>query len=342
MQTANARQIPLAPSSELQLQLEDRLASHFGRQRAIIRLDRRPSPYSSSFPVEELDVRFADGIALHMVMKDLSPDAIPEAVRRARPAFLYDPRREIEVYRWILPHAPRGTATWYGAVISASARRYWLFLERVRGLELRHIGTLSIWEEAARWAARFHRSFAPGVVGRLLPASPLLVYDEAYYWRWLERARHFVGLRRGTRRIVDRIVSTYASAIGRLVAMPKTLIHGEFYPCNIVVRPTGRQVRVCPVDWEMAAYAPALMDLASLATGWNRRAQHALVRAYHSAMSDGAPRATVIRDGFSTDLDCCRLHLAMRMLGWSEAWQPPPQHAYNWLEEAARIADRLR
>jgi hypothetical protein len=29
MQTANARQIPPAQSSELQLQLEDRLASHF-------------------------------------------------------------------------------------------------------------------------------------------------------------------------------------------------------------------------------------------------------------------------------------------------------------------------
>src|SRR5215470_1677930 len=97
IQTANARQLPAAPSSELQLQLEDRLASHFGRRRPIVSMDRRPSPYTSSFPVEELDVRFADGAALQLVVKDLSPEAMPDAARRARPGFLYDPRREIEV-----------------------------------------------------------------------------------------------------------------------------------------------------------------------------------------------------------------------------------------------------
>src|SRR5262249_3987119 len=160
-----------------------------------------------------------------MVLKDLSPDAMADAARRARPGFLYDSRREIEVYRWILPHAPEGTATWYGAVTRATARRYWLFLERVRGLELRHVGALSIWEEAARWAARFHRAFAPGVIARLVPTSRLLVYDEAYYRRWLERAQQFVGARRGLRRLVDRIASRYESTVSRLVAMPKTLIH---------------------------------------------------------------------------------------------------------------------
>jgi hypothetical protein len=296
-QTANAQQPTAARSSELQRELEERLASHFGQRRPIVSIDRRPSPYTSSFPVEELDVRFADGFALQMVVKDLSPDAMPNAARRARPAFLYDPRREIEVYRWILPHAPHGTATWYGAVASAAARRYWLFLERVRGLELRHVGALSTWKEAARWAARFHRSFAPGVIARLLPTSRLLVYDEAYYRRWLERARQIVGSRPGSRRIVERIASAYDCAIDRLVAMPRTLIHGEFYPCNVVVRTAGRRVRVCPVDWEMAAYAPALVDLASLATGWNSRAQRAIVRAYHTAMSGGVS-TTGIPDEF--------------------------------------------
>lgn len=341
IQTAQARHLP-AQSSALQRELEDRLASHFGRRRPIVQIDRRPSPYASSFPVDEVDVRFADGCALRMVVKDLSPDAMPDEARRARPTFLCDPRREIDVYRWILPHAPNGTAVWYGAVASAATRRYWLFLERVSGLELRHVGALSTWEEAARWAARFHRSFAPGAIARLLPTSRLLVYDEAYYRRWLDRARQFAGSRRGTRRIVERILSRYDSIVERLVAMPRTLIHGEFYPCNIVVRSAGHQVRICPVDWEMAAFAPALMDLASLATGWNARAQHALARAYLAAASDGAHTATAVPDEFWNDLDRCRLHLAVRMLGWSKAWQPPPQHAFNWLDEAARVAGRLR
>src|SRR5262249_45929637 len=238
-------------------------------------------------------------------------------------------------------HAPAGTATWYGAFISAPTRRYWLFLERVRGLELRHVGAFSTWEAAARWVARFHASLSPTVIAPLLPASRLLVYDEAYYWRWLERARQFVVSRPRARKIVDRIAVKYESVVRRLLEMPRTLIHGEFYPCNIVVSRAKRRVRVCPVDWEMAAFAPALMDLAALTTGWNPRAQSALVRAYRAATADGATASTSISDSFSKDLDCCRLHLAVRMLGWSKAWQPPPQHAYNWLDEALRIADRL-
>lgn len=303
-------------------------------------MEQRDCPYASSFPVEELDVQFSDGFALQLIMKDLSPEAMPDAARRSRPGFLYDARREIEVYRWLLPHAPAGTATLYGAFINAPARRYWLFLERVSGLELRHVGTFSIWESAARWIARFHGSLSPTVVASLLPASRLLVYDEAYYWRWLERARQFVGSRGRTRKIVDRIAVAYESVVRRLLEMPRTLIHGEFYPCNIVVSRATRRVRVCPVDWEMAAFAPPLMDLASLTTGWNRRAQNALVRAYRAATAHGAT-ASSVPDDFARDLDCCRLHLAVRMLGWSKAWQPPPQHAYNWLDEAVRIAGRL-
>jgi hypothetical protein len=43
-----------------------------------------------------------------------------------------------------------------------------------------------------------------------------------------------------------------------------------------------------------------------------------------------------------TDLDCCRLHLAVRMLGWSDDWEPPRDHAHNWLGEAQRISRRLQ
>ena len=124
--------------------------------------------------------------------------------------------------------------------------------------------------------------------------------------------------------------------------MPRTLIHGEFYPCNVLIRGRGHRERVCPVDWEMAAVGPGLMDLASLTTGWARREQRALIRAYRSAASDATPASAPIPDDFWLDFDCCRLHLAVRMIGWSETWTPPPHHAHDWLAEAERLADRLR
>jgi thiamine kinase-like enzyme len=135
----------------------------------------------------------------------------------------------------------------------------------------------------------------------------------------------------------------YAAVVKRLAALPRTLIHGEFYPCNVLIRTDARSVRVCPVDWEMAGSGSGLVDLAALTAGWTDRRQRALARAYLRGVSGqtDAERPLRIPRRFWVDLDCCRLHLAMKMLGWSDDWMPPPQHAYNWLAEAVRITDRL-
>jgi len=326
----------------LQLPLENWLADHFGQRRAIVKLARRPCPYSSSFTLDEIDVGFADGSELQLVMKDLSPEAMAEGARQARPEFLYEPRREIQAYRRILPFAPPGTATWYGAVVNPTTQRYLLFLERVDGLELRHVGAFSIWERAARWIARFHRSFSPADLARLVEQSRVLVYDAAFYWRWLERARRFAARRPAVRRRIDRIARGYAPVVSRLARMPRTLIHGEFYPCNVLIRRTGYRVRVCPVDWEMAGLGPGLIDLACLTAGWAQRDQRTLMRAYRGAASDGATKSAAIPNDFWLDFLCCRLHLAVRMLGWSDTWAPPPHHAHDWLAEAEWLADRIR
>jgi hypothetical protein len=302
----------------------------------IVRLERRPSPYASSFALEEIDVVFADGSEAALVMKDLSPDAMDADAKRARPAFLSDPRRELEIYRHILPLAPAGTAACY-SLAGEAASPYRLLLERVDGHELRHVGAFSMWKRVAQWIARFHASTPRAELDQLAGRARLLVYDEAFYWQWLERARDFAARSRGpnaaeTRGVLDRIAGGYARVVTRLAGMPRTVIHGEFYPCNILIRGRGPHARVCPVDWELAAVGPGLIDLAALMTGWDEHAQRALTRAY---------RPGAIPTDFQTDLDCCRLHLAVRMLGWSEHWTPPPQHARDWLAEAGALATRL-
>ena len=331
-------------TSELKLHLESRLGKHFGKRRSIVRLDRRLCPYTSSFRIDELDVWFEDGSEARLVLKDLSPEAMLEAARRVRPAFLYEPCREIQAYRWILPHGPQGTATWYGAVTDQNVGRYWLFLERIDGLELRHVGAFSAWERTARWIAQFHRSFPAARVRQLAQHSKFLVHDREFYWRWLERAQRFVAKDRTTQRLLDRIARRYAPVVERLTSLPKTLIHGEFYASNVLIDRHAGKLRVCPVDWEMAALAPGLTDLASLTAGWSEKHQRDLTRAYWTATAEGAGAAKGRRlpHAFLVDLDCCRLHLAVRMLGWSESWSPPPQHTHNWLVDAVRVAERLR
>ena len=331
---------PPASRVELQRVLERLLADYFGRPRAIAEIVRRASPYASTFSIEEIDVTFADGSELPLLMKDSNRGARLGRDHVAQPDFLHDPMREIEVYRQVLPHGPHGPPIHYGHIIDPAGGSR-ILLERIDGLELRDAATFSMWELAAQWIARFHRSFATVDLTTLAQCSRLLVYDESFYWRWLERAQRFAP-NPPLRRVLDRIARGYGRVVSRLTRLPHTVIHGEFYPSNILVRHTDGAARVGPVDWEMAALGPCFIDLAALATGWNTRAQRALMRAYREATSEGLTNGPRIPSRFLKDFDACRLHLALRMIGWSARWTPPPHHARDWLTEAEVLADRLR
>jgi hypothetical protein len=309
--------------------LERLLADHFGRRRAIRTLSRRRHAMASTFTLEELDVEFSDGGTLALVMKVLGPSHMRTKDRS---------RREIDVYRTVLPDAPPGTAVCYGAL--ASGRRHRLFLERVDGVDLPQAASLSAWARSAEWIARFHRIFRGPRLARVASRAALPAYDGTYYRLWLERAYRFAADDR-RRRVLDRVARAHESIVARLLRMPDAIVHGDFYPSNVMIGGTPRRLRVCPVDWEMTAVGPALMDLAALVTGWPEPQRRALVRAYRTA-ADVKTRSRRASREFATDLDCCRLHLAVRMLGWSRGWTPPPQQAYDWTGEALGIVKRLQ
>jgi aminoglycoside phosphotransferase (APT) family kinase protein len=313
-------------------------ALELGADARVVAIERRPSAYGSSFALEDVTVHLADGRILAIVFKDLSADAMLESARRAKPAFLYDPLREIEVYRRVLSPAALGTPGCYGTRVDQAAGRYWLFLERIAGRELYQEGDLGMWQAAARWLGGMHAHFA----GRLaaLPAElegHLLVYDGMYYRRWIDRALEF---RPGEARLTW-LRERYDQVVERLVALPTTLVHGDFHASNILVASTSSGMRICPVDWEMCGLGPALLDLAALIAGaWTDAEQRAIALAYHDAMP-AASAGTTSRDRLLEDLDYCRLHLAVQWLGWSADWRPPATHAHDWLGEAARLGERL-
>ncbi len=334
-------------TAELRAALEDVLSSYFGTQCRIARLERRPTRYYYSFAIEELGVRLDDGMTVELLFKDLSWQALLEAARRVKPAFLYNPLREIETYRVILAPHCLGTATCYGAVVDHPVGHYWLFLEKVAGLELHDFSEVAIWQQVARWLALMHARFV-GETETLAREVPLLNYDGDYYRLWLRRARAF--LRQAGRSQpgdvrwhgIEWLAERYDRVVERLVALPVTFIHGEFYASNVLVQEAVEELRVCPIDWEMAAVGPGLMDLAALTAGrgWTADEKTALALAYHGALvpHDGWPPAT---DAFLAALDYCRLHLAIQWLGWSSEWSPPPDHTQNWLGEALSLAEKL-
>lgn len=209
-----------------------------------------------------------------------------------------DPRREIAVYRHLLATRRLGTAALVAAVDEPELGRHWLFLERVAGRELYQVGDFAAWIAAARWLARLHAGWA----------------TETADCRLAQFDTH-----------------------GQLAKLPRTVIHGEFYPSNVLIADSGR---VCPVDWETAALGPGLIDVAALATGWGDGDRETLTSCYREELllagDDAPPLAEML-----VQLDWCRLHLARRWLAALNHWQPPPHQTFDWRGEAERIAATL-
>jgi aminoglycoside phosphotransferase len=296
------------------------------------RIERRTAKFRTSFPLEDVDVTLEDGTMLALVLKVLSAAELPEKAREAKPEFLLDPERELEAYRDLLPDDSLGTPRCYAAV--SEGERHWLLLERVNGIPLWQVGELETWQAAARWLAALHERFA-AEDGWRAQARHLLRYDAALYRQWARRAREHAaaaGRRRRERERVVDVTRRFETVIDRLAALPTTFIHGEFYASNVVVD----GARIAPIDWELAAQGPGLIDLAALSTGrWGDSERQAIASAYERALT------TPPGYDFGVMLDSCRLHLAVQWLGWAPGWRPPRAHRYDWLSEATDLVERL-
>jgi thiamine kinase-like enzyme len=82
----------------------------------------------------------------------------------------------------------------------------------------------------------------------------------------------------------------------------------------------------------MAGIGPGVLDLAALATAWEGADCARIVAAYADERG-----AQVDEE----DLDAARLVLAMQWLGWADGWEPPREHATDWLAEATAAAQRF-
>jgi aminoglycoside phosphotransferase (APT) family kinase protein len=308
------------------------------RERIEVR-ERRPMAYRSTFPLEELRVLRGDADEEWLVWKDLSRRGPTDPVWRVKAGFLHDPTREIAVYRDVLDPSGMSVPRYRGAFVDADCGRNWLFLERIRGEPLWQRDEVAVWRAAARWLARLHSSFAGGTTGI---SRRLLRYDPHYFRLWLARARRFVrwpeSLAAGHRDF-DWLAARTLDALEWLSTQPATLVHGEFYPSNVMVETPSGRPRIRPVDWEMAGLGPGLLDLAALTSGaWSSTDREALTRAYREALPvEMRPSAATLRRG----VERCRLLLAVQWLGWSQDWTPPTHHAQDWLAVAVQLAADL-
>jgi Phosphotransferase enzyme family len=324
-------------TNDLEEALRAAVAARLEGTETIRSVGRRPSEYRSSFGLEEVDITLSDGGVLELMFKDLSRRSLDEEGRRAKPLFLYEPRREITVYRNLVP-VGLGPPRYWGSVIDEVAGRFWLFVERVPAIELYQVGDVGVWEEAARWLPRVHAALSKDPE-RSAAEAHLLRHDARYYQRWIERATAFAssGWSGAERRRLRWLALRYDQVVERLTTLPRAVIHGELYASNVLVGEGGR--RICAVDWEMAALGSPLLDVAALTTGWDRPVQKRLERAYLNALDPGRAWALAsVVEAIAT----CRLALAIQWLGWSASgWSPPKDQRRDWLCDAVSVAEQL-
>jgi aminoglycoside phosphotransferase (APT) family kinase protein len=326
---------PAVPTDD---ELRQALAEALSRAGAGVPVEvhRCRSEYRSTFPLEDLRVTLADGGRLRLAFKRLQREQLSPQARLAKPSFLFDSAREPAVYRTVLPHAPAGPPRYFGSVVNHTGEA-WLFVEWVDGRELYQVGDRALWVDAARWLGDLHGALAPGLQRRVEQAR-LLEHDAVYYQRWISRARRFAasgGDGSDATRFLDGLAERYDEVVQALLALPRTLVHGDFFASNVLVADGADAVRVAPVDWELAAVGSGLTDLAALISGdWTEAERDEMTAAYASRPGVAA---------FSErDLDLARLQLAVQCLGWAPAdWVAPEAHRHDWLADAIALAQRL-
>lgn len=290
---------------------------------------------SSTFPLECIAVALADETQMRIAFKRLERNRLDPGVSISKPGFAFAAAREPAVYSHVLPLAPAGPPRYLGSLASEGEGR-WLFLEWVDGRELHQVGERALWIEAARWLGRLHVALTEDV-DRHARAAHLIEHDAAHCGRWVRRAQAFARSdgEASAARFLERLRERYDVVIEALLALPRTVIHGDFYASNVLVAGEGEAVRVAPVDWEMAAVGPGLLDLAALVSGDWQDAEREEMQTAYGSIEGVAPFS-------ATEFDFVRLHHAVQRLGWAPpAWRPPPAQRHDWLAEAVTLAEGL-
>lgn len=301
-----------------------------GRRARVARVRRSPSHSATSYNSEIVSVRLADGTEMRFFLKDYGSS------RRPRPAPSQRRERELGVYRHLIGNAEIGTARYRGAVWDDDAAVHWLLLEFVAGTELREM-ELRFWIDAARWLGRLQGHFAG--FPALSEVMPLLErHDGRFFAAKAERARRSVWhYPPALARRLEAILERYEASVDLLAGTEQALVHGHYVAANILVATGAKPVRICPVDWELAALGSRYFDLASLCDDFQPPALHRIWDAYGEGAADTG-LSTPARDRLRHLVDCFRLFRVIAWLGSAAEKRYPPSGVERLLARGETLA----
>jgi hypothetical protein len=271
-------------------------------------LNRRPNVYASTFPSEIVTCQFGNGTELQVLCKYGASHGISlPGIAGHKGGVPY----EAVVYRHVLRTSRATTPTFYGACADVKTGHTWLILEYLdNSLRLHRAREPSVaMSLAARWIGRFHNAAEE----RLSRTSTrfLTRYDTEYYLAWARRTSLVAGQLHQRFPWLTTLCGRFEEAVALLIASPPTIIHGEYYPMNILFRGGV----IYPVDWESAAVAAGEIDLAAVTENWPADiARQCEVEYQRVRWPEGSPA------DFERRLSAARLYLSFRWLGDQANW----------------------
>jgi hypothetical protein len=268
-------------------------------------LDRTPAIWASTYPSEVVTCAVDGSAELKLYCKYMAGLRYDSFGHRGGVPY------EVDVYRHVLGGLSVSVPRFYGSYVHPASGDVWLVLEFLdQSLRVAKGPQPESLVRAAGWLGQFHaatksRASSPAV-------RFLSVYDTAYYLGWSDRTLRFADQAlRSTFPWLETLCARFSDCAAILVSSPQTIIHGEFYPHNILL--SGGQIY--PIDWESAAIGPGEIDLATLTEGWRPEHVQRCEVAYQLARWGGPARAE-----FRRRIAAARLYLCFRWMGDQPAW----------------------
>jgi Phosphotransferase enzyme family len=284
-------------------------------------LYRTPNLFASTSQSEVVTCRLADGRTVRLMCKYAAGPKHLAFGHRSGVAY------EGRVYREILGRLPVSTPVLFGRFEKPETGEPWLALEVVEDAVLADSAPdpgRSL-ELSAEWIGRFH--YLAGDCN----AEFLSRYDRDYYSQWAERTSVLAAQWHSRLPWLGDLCERALDAMASIVALPATVIHGEYTPHNILIR--GNEV--FPIDWESAALGLAEIDLVCLIDKWPDDIAARCIRAYAEArFLDGPP------SDWNGTLDLARLYWDFRWLGDRPEWTSSEKVGPRF-EHLRQAAERL-
>lgn len=292
----------------------------------VLEIEVRPNDFSTKAASSFVTLHLDDREPLELFVKRVHGDP---ASRRPDPI-----DREAKVYEALADHPGFAAPELVGIIGTDDPH---LVLVAEPGWDLRY-RDLDDWALAAEHLGAMHATFASEA--RNLESYDFLGRHDAPTNAAAARRAHSVLSEghAGAARLIRGVVDCYERVAVELAEEPRTLVHGDLAPKNVVIADRGDAKRAVFVDWEWAGIGPGLGDLVDLVNGLDEDATRRILAAYARSAEGVVPAGDA---ALSRSFKLALLHKTMFRLERSIDWKVSDDQVASWARSAAGLYAEL-